>query len=49
MEIAAKNNMLILRKKQEERPSVEELFENYKDETLCSEYDWGKSTGKEIY
>lgn len=49
VEITARGDMLILRKKQRERPSIEELFKNFKGETLCSEYDWGKSSGEEIW
>lgn len=46
--ISVENNKIIL-KKENNRPTIEELFEGYNGDYKMEEYDWGEPKGDEIW
>lgn len=52
VEIIADNDTIIIKKAERKRyakKSLEERFENYTGDYQCTEYDWGKPVGKEVW
>lgn len=52
VEITTDNDTIIIKKtnrKRRSKKSLEERFENYTGEYKCTEYDWGKPVGKEMW
>ena len=52
VELVAVNNSLVISKVNRVRrakKSLEERFENYTGDYQCSEYDWSKPTGREVW
>jgi len=52
VEITAVNDNIIIKKatrKRRAKKSLEERFENYMGDYQCTEYDWGKPVGKEVW
>ncbi|MCL2081535.1 MAG: AbrB/MazE/SpoVT family DNA-binding domain-containing protein [Oscillospiraceae bacterium] len=52
VEITAENDTIIIKKtarKRRAKKSLEERFENYTGDYKCTEYDWGKPVGREIW
>jgi len=52
VEIIAEDNVIIIKKtdrKRRAKKSLEERFQNYTGGYKCSEYDWGKPVGKEVW
>lgn len=52
VEIMANEDSIIIKRPARKRragKSLEERFENYTGDYQCSEYDWGKPAGKEVW
>ena len=52
VEITTDNDAIIIKKakrKRRAKKSLEERFENYTGDYKCSEYNWGKPVGKEVW
>ncbi|MCL1883258.1 MAG: AbrB/MazE/SpoVT family DNA-binding domain-containing protein [Defluviitaleaceae bacterium] len=52
VEIMAESDVIRIRKanqKRRARKSLEERFENYTGDYQCTEYDWGKPVGREVW
>ena len=52
VEITAVNDNIIIKKatrKRRAKKSLEERFENYTGEYQCTEYNWGKPVGNEVW
>ncbi|MDR2569197.1 MAG: AbrB/MazE/SpoVT family DNA-binding domain-containing protein [Oscillospiraceae bacterium] len=52
VDIIVNDNSIVIKKatrKRRAKKSLEERFENYNGDYKCSEYDWGKPTGKEVW
>ena len=52
VEITTENDAIIIRKasrKRRAKKSLDEHFDNYNGDYKCSEYDWGKPVGKEVW
>ena len=52
VEITTDNDVIIIKKptrKRRARVSLEERFADYNGDYQCTEYDWGKPKGKEVW
>ena len=52
VEITTEKDLIIIKKaarKRRAKRSLEDRFENYTGDYQCTEYDWGKPTGKEVW
>ena len=47
--ITVYDGKLIIEKAKKEKESIMELFENYEEEYIPEEIDWGKPEGKEVW
>ena len=52
IEITSENDVIVIKKtsrKSRAKKSLEERFANYNGDYQCTEYDWGKPVGKEVW
>jgi antitoxin MazE len=52
VEIFAENNAITIKKTERKcraKKSLAERFENYNGDYECTEYDWGKPVGREVW
>ena len=47
--LIVENDELKIRAVQNERKSIQELFEGYEENYQCQEFDWGEPEGKEVW
>lgn len=49
VELVVEGDHLIIRKVDNGRKTINELFENYNGDYVCSEVDWEESVGNEVW
>lgn len=49
VELVVEGDHLIIRKADNGRKTINELFENYNGDYVCSEVDWGENVGNEVW
>ena len=49
VKIEVAGGAIIIKKAEEKRKSIKELFEGYEGDCSCKEIDWGKPVGNEIW
>ena len=49
LELLMEGNKLVMRKKLENKISLEERIKEYEGENLCKEFEWDENQGREIW
>lgn len=49
VEIFTENNSIIIKPASKKRKSIQELFDDYNDDYVPEEIDWGKPVGGEVW